>query len=493
MMANDARRGSSRRLGARIAIVVTGVVSALTLAIAAFANVPLTTVSTDPYTNPSSYHQTEVEPDTFAWGSTIVAVFQTGRFADGGSNNTGFATSTNWGATWTHGFMPGTTIYADPPGPYARISDPSIAYDAKHDVWLANSLIVDTKNVDVVNRSTDGGLTWTNPVIISAPTGSHDYDKTWIGCDNFSQSPHFGNCYAEVDDYPLGDIVKMFTSTNGGKKWTEAAVATSHGLGGQPVAGPDGTVVVPFWADAGQIQSIVSNDGGVTFGGPYTVAPQQDHPVPFIRTEPLPTAEVDKNGKVYVAWQDCSFRKNCATNDIVYSTSKDGQSWSALKRIPIDPRNSTVDHYIPGLGVDPTTGGTHAHLALTYYYYPTDVCTSDTCRIYAGYVSSTNSGKTWSAPTQILGPLKLAWLPNAGGRFLGDYVSTSILGDLAFPVIANAKKGTCTLGQITSCKEFMVAPKDGLPVAGGAIAAGPERPIPGVRSDHAPRGAHTAH
>jgi len=299
-----------------------------------------------------------------------------------------------------------------------------------------------------------------------------------------------------VDDFPAGDVVKMFTSTNGGKKWTEATVATSHGLGGQPLAAPDGTVIVPFWADAGQIQSIVSNDGGVTFSGPYTIAAQQDHGVPFIRTEPLPTAEIDKNGKVYVAWQDCAFRNNCATNDIVMSTSKGGKTWSALTRIPIDPKSSTVDHFIPGLGVDRTTGGKNAHLALTYYYYPTDVCTFDTCRIYAGYVSSTDSGKTWTAPTQILGPIKLAWLPSAGGRFLGDYISTSIVGDLAFPVIANAKRGSggsCVKGQITSCKEYMVAPTGGLPVVGGTIAAGPERPIPGVRSDHPPRGSHTAH
>jgi hypothetical protein len=40
----------------------------------------LVQLSADPYTNPTSQHQTEVEPDTFAYGSTIVAAFQAGRF-----------------------------------------------------------------------------------------------------------------------------------------------------------------------------------------------------------------------------------------------------------------------------------------------------------------------------------------------------------------------------------------------------------------------------
>src|SRR5437879_13054882 len=36
------------------------------------ATVPLTKLSSDPYTNSTSQHATEVEPDTFAFGSTSV-------------------------------------------------------------------------------------------------------------------------------------------------------------------------------------------------------------------------------------------------------------------------------------------------------------------------------------------------------------------------------------------------------------------------------------
>jgi len=474
-MARTVRR--PRSYPRRLALVATAAAAVLALSVAAFANVNVTRVSRDPFTNTTAYHQTELEPDTYGWGSTIVAVFQTGRFSNGGSDDTGFATSTDGGKTWTHGFMPGMTPYSTPVGPYARVSDPSIAYDAKHGVWIAESLTVDTLNSVIVNRSTDGGLTWKKPLVVSTPSGGADYDKTWIACDNWSQSPHYGNCYGEVDDYVHGDIVKMFTSSDGGKTWSPATVATAHGLGGQPLAQPNGNVVVPFLADSPQIQSIVSKDGGQTFSGPYTISTQSTHGTVFLRTPPLPSAEVDKKGRVYVVWADCRFRQSCSSNDVVMSSSKDGQNWTAVVRIPIDPANSTVDHFIPGIGVDPSTGGSSTHLGLTYYYYPVSACQFDTCKIHAAFVSSTDGGATWSAPTDVLGPLQLAWLPSAGGRFLGDYISTSIVGSKAFPVIANAKAGTCTLGQITSCNEFMVAPAAGLKIQAGTNAAGNDRVV----------------
>src|SRR5207237_6249250 len=98
-------------------------------------------ISSDPFTqatcaaSATTYHHTEVEPDTYSNGSTIVATFQVGRIFDGGACAIGFATSTNNGATWTSGLLPGITKYAGG-GPNDRATDASVAYDAKDAVWL---------------------------------------------------------------------------------------------------------------------------------------------------------------------------------------------------------------------------------------------------------------------------------------------------------------------------------------------------------------------
>jgi len=97
-------------------------------------------ISADPYTNTTSQHETEVEPDTYAHGSTVVAAFQVGRFTNGGASNIGWATSTDAGITWTHGYLASLTAFATPPGSAGRASDPSVAYDETLGVWLIASL-----------------------------------------------------------------------------------------------------------------------------------------------------------------------------------------------------------------------------------------------------------------------------------------------------------------------------------------------------------------
>src|SRR5581483_5372040 len=179
------------------------------------AGEPLVQISHDEFTNPDSQHKTEVEPDTFAFGNTIVSAFQQGRFFNGGASDIGFVTSLNGGLTFVHGSLPSATVNSIPPNPtYLRGSDASVAFDVKHKVWLISWLGIKNVNgpVDVVvSRSTDGGLIWSPPVVVNA---SGDFnDKNWSVCDNTPSSPHYGNCYTEYDDASKGDLEQMSTST----------------------------------------------------------------------------------------------------------------------------------------------------------------------------------------------------------------------------------------------------------------------------------------
>jgi hypothetical protein len=421
----------SRRRGWRSGATATLVMSVLVLGSASLAGASsrLTKLSTDPYRNTDSQHRTQVEPDNFAFGKTVVSVFQVGRIFGGGSANIGWATSTDSGHTWKHGFLPSTTVNATPKGPDAGASDPSVAYDPKHKVWMTSYLgLLAGGVVDVqASRSVDG-IHWTKPVTV-AHTGTF-FDKNWTVCDITATSPFYGNCYTEFDDVNQGDLELLSTSRDGGQTWG-AAVPTAdrvHGLGGQPLVQANGTVVVPFAADAGTISSFSSTNGGVSLTHSVTISAVQYHPQGGnLRSGALPSAEIDSAGKVYVTWGDCRFQSGCSADDAVLSTSTDGHTWSAVKRIPIDPVGSGIDHFIPGIAVDKATSGATARLAVTYYYYPKTNCTAATCQLDVGFVSSVNGGTSWSAATQLGGPMQLSWIADTSqGRMVGDYISTAI-------------------------------------------------------------------
>ena len=409
------------------------------------AGISLTRISSDPFTVGPGQHATEVEPDVLANGSTLVAAFQTGRIAPGGATDIGWATSTDGGSSWSHGFLPGLTK-GQGTGPYDAASDPAVAYDAKHNVWMIASLpISNTAQTPavVVSRSTDGGFTWENPVSVD-PTSTSS-DKNWIACDSWASSPHFGHCYIEWDD-PNTGLILMSTSTDGGQSWSPA-IGTANGgsgIGGQPLVQPNGTVVVPI--ETNFMSAFISTNGGGSWTSPQGFATIQTHiDAGGIRSGPLPSAAVDGAGTVWVVWEDCRFRSQCLTNDLVYSTSTDGVHWTAVTRIPIDATTSIVDHFIPGIGIDPATSGTGAHVAVHYYFFTQSSCSTTTCQLGVGFISSANGGSTWNAPVKLVGPMKLTSLPNSqNGLMVGDYIATAFTNGVPHGVfaVAGAKSGT---------------------------------------------------
>src|SRR5215471_227097 len=379
----------------------------------AAAQTTLTQISNDTFTNATSQHETEVEPSSFAVGSTIVSAFQMGRFSDGGASDIGFATSTDGGSTWTHGNLPGITK-VEGSGTYDRATDTAVAYNAKFKTWIIETLAMSeaggAHGAAVLVSGSTNGITWTNPRTVSVVESGGFYDKPWIGCDN---------------------------------TWSakQNTTGSAFGTGGIPLVQPNGTVIVPgddpFLSS---VQAFKSTDGGKTWSAPVFVASINEHTVSGgMRALPLIGAQIDASGKVYVVWADCSFRTNCSSNDIVMSTSIDGTTWTQPARIPVDPVKSTIDHFTPGLGIEPGTSGSSAHLALTFDGLLQANCSTN-CNLGVGYISSPNGGTSWTAPKILAKGINPNWLAaTSSGQMLGDYNGASYPGTKAHAVFATAK------------------------------------------------------
>jgi hypothetical protein len=430
----------------------------------------LAVVSKDPYANPGTYHRTQVEPDSAAFGSTIVSVFQTGRSYEWGASNLGWSVSSDAGATWTDGFLPGTTIHATPPGRWKRVVDPVVAYDAKHDTWLIQGIGIRSCSLEgtcgrsgrmFVSRSTDDAQTFTDPILLTRADRSQGFDRESIACDNFPASPFYGNCYTAWSDFGLDfrpDMV-AYTSSDGGMTWTKAITPKGRcPFIPLPVVQPSGNVVIPFANDCKYTRhAFISTDGGASYSGSIDLPSGDARAVAgHLRSGGSHSFDVDEAGTIYGVWPDCTFRsfqgRYCTHNDIVFSTSEDGRHWSDLVRIPIDPVTSSVDHFLPALAVDPATAGSSAHIGIVYYFYPEQHCEQTTCQLSVGFVSSTDGGSTWTSPLQLAGPFKNTWFPlTTQGYMVGDYISMSIVDGKAIPVFPVATKGRCDLGEVTSC------------------------------------------
>ncbi len=394
-------------------------------------------LSVDPYTNDDSQHETAVEPDSAASGSTVVAAFQVGRRENGAASNIGTAVSTDAGRTWQRSFLPGTTTNATPAGPENAASDPSVAFDAVHGVWLVSSLTIEPDFSHVyISRSTDG-KNWSAPV---DAVGGVLLDKEWVSCDNGAASPFKGRCYLEYTDDQRSQTVSQF-STDGGLTWSTPVRAGSILVGTQPVIRPDGTLVVVAGdyrgqsALSGSMVALRSTDGGATFAR-IVVSDLQAADNDPMRAIALPSLDIDSNGTIYAVWHDCRFRASCARNDMVLSTSADGLTWSAPTRIPLAPASSAESFFIPGLAADPAHPG---RLGLVYAYTQAGSChgtnATKSCLLGIGFAQSRDAGKTWSTQQLDAQPFSTTWLSRAeGGRMIGDYFSVSFAGDRVVPV-----------------------------------------------------------
>jgi hypothetical protein len=346
-----------------------------------------------PQSDPHCEHDTVAEPHVAVnvdRPNNVVGVFQVGRYAGIGAAANGFATSFDGGGSWVHGYATDLTVavaHSPSPGdgpPYERASDPAIAYDRKHDVWLFESVGLSVRgcasyctSAITVNRSTTAGKTFGPPVVVHQDVSDQSTppvflnDKPWIAVDNNQSSRYYGRAYATWTRYKCADptcaggapstqLVEISVSDDGGATWSSPIQAvkprpgsTHVEVGAQPVVLSNGHLVVVYVdighaSTGGELEAIRSTTGGVGWSSPVSVLRLDPYPEEKngLRAPPIPSIAVDSRKVIWVAVQDQRFKRG--RNDIVLVKSLDeGETWAPPTSAT--PRENDLDHFSPAI------------------------------------------------------------------------------------------------------------------------------------------------
>ncbi len=258
--------------------------------------------------------------------------------------------------------------------------DPVVIYDAAGNLYyahLSNPAGGSWLDRIVVQKSTDGGISWTDGVGVGL-NGAADQDKQWLAADR-TGSPHHGNIYmswTEFDTYGTSNAadstrILFVRSVDEGESFSAPLRISDRGgncidsdetvEGAVPAVGPDGQVYIA-WSGHDVIQFDRSLDAGLTFGQDIFVADQPggwDFALPGVwRANGMPITACDVSqssfrGRVYVLFSDQ--RNGIDDTDVFLCYSDDeGLNWSLPSRVNDDV--GTNHQFFPWLSVDPSTG-----------------------------------------------------------------------------------------------------------------------------------------
>jgi hypothetical protein len=329
----------------------------------------------------------------------------------------GFSVSNDGGQTWGTGFMPPAA------GASQTFGDPSVGVD-RHGVFYFATLGADALNRPAiqVNKSSDGGNTWSDAVIVQQDNGS---DKEWLAVGPDPGTKSRDNVYVTWTSFQASACELRFgRSINGGATWTAKTIFV-------PTADPDpthpqncltfsnpvvdqitGTLYVPFLrfsnADQDFIQMMISDDAGATFRFATFNIPEAPDSTVMPVTQPgeitecgganfrltihdaanagpgrfgvpryinasrmtLQPALAARNGTLYLAWSNStspSYGVGSGSNILFVRSTDGGNAWSAPLQV-----NPTVggdtQHVLPALAIDNDPNDVH----ITYYTQHSD-------------------------------------------------------------------------------------------------------------------------
>ena len=427
-----------------------------------------------------------VDPDN------IVGIWQQDRWSNGAARGLVAGVSFDAGDTWQTVVIPDISVCsggdAENGGDFLRATDPWVSFAPNGDLY-AMSLSVDInpppgapggsgKNAMLASKSTDGGLTWSDPATLIRDDNPRILnDKNSLTADPFDSNfvyavwdrlvlntgsvilPSFERAVGLGFDSP----VYFARTTNGGESWEKARKIYDPGgnnqtVGSQIVVLPDGTLVNAFMEflnvrndEGGGFQSqhlslIRSFNKGATWthGRPIRAARimnvgvvDPDTGEPFRTGDFLPDIAVDRtNGNLYAVWQDGRF-SGFEHDDIAFAMSTNGGlTWSTPIKVNQTPVESGAAAFVPSVYV-----ADDGVVAVSYYdFRDNDEADGVPTDYWAAHChTSCASHASWAEETHVAGPFDMENAPDTErGEFLGDYAGLSAVGNAFAPFFAQA-------------------------------------------------------
>ncbi len=226
--------------------------------------------------------------------------------------------------------------------------------------------VIDSSRL-AVYKSINGGVSFQRKSIV---TGAYSHSGRYpvIVYDLTATSPYANRIYVGWTDITNGALHLISKSSDGGLTWSTPVIMSQYGYGPSISISPNGQINEIFWGSGlpGALDVYhynKSTDGGVTFSSGQIIDSGYTISAYFTLFFPSISCDISggsRNGNIYFVFSGGSFSSTGIDCFLARSTDN-GNTWTTHIRITTDPVNNTF-HHKPWIAVNNS-----GNIAINYY------------------------------------------------------------------------------------------------------------------------------